>query len=139
MKFITGILVGTLLGLAVYMGAVELRKADAASEEPIMVYAGEGIEETVAAATAPRPPSLYVCKIPEETIYLLIADSNEFMTFDGKGAFVVNGRFFDAKTDQNVPYLHAEVGPILLGFFKSGSTWHLAITTETSVGDFICE
>lgn len=138
MKFITGILVGTLLGLAVYMGAVELRESNNA-EEPIMVYAGEGIEETVAAATAQHPPSLYVCKIPSETIYLLIADSNEFMTFDGKGAFVVNGRFFNAKTDQNVPYLHAEVGPILLGFFKSGSTWHLAITTENSVGDFICE
>jgi hypothetical protein len=138
MKFITGVLVGTLLGLVTYIGAVELRKHQN-SEQPIQVYAGEGIEETVAAATAPRPPSLYVCKIPTETYYLIIADSKEFMAFDGTGVFVNNGQFFDAKTDQGVGYLHSEVGGVLLGFYKKDDGWHLAISTTEGITDYNCE
>ena len=105
--------------------------------EPVeQIYAGEPLPQRSAVQDA--KPSLYSCADEKMRVYLVIASSGEFMMFDGKGAWVNHGRFFEAQTDQGVNYWHAELGSSLLGMSKKDSTWHLAIVTPKSTMDLIC-
>ena len=138
-KLITIGAVSALLAAVTYLAADYYFKSQRIAdgiEAPVQIYAGEPLPE--ATASSGEKPALYSCADERMRVYLVIADTGEFMLFDGAGAWVNNGRFFQATSDKGVHYWHAEIGNSLLGLVKKDNIWHLAVVTPQESMELIC-
>lgn len=143
MKTLIGVLIGVALAALAFFGGRQFgsqTQTQVIESEPMQIYAGDPVP--VVAPDRSKMPSLYSCRDSsrQEGVFMLISPvTGEFMLFDLTGVWINNGQFFDAKTDQNVQYLHAEVGNVLLAFFlDNANRWHLAISTEEGVTELGC-
>jgi len=140
-NFLLGVLVGSLLAFGVQHGAQWLKARNAPTGTVVQVYAGDSIEESVAAtvATESVPPSLYVCNSPATLIYILVSPATlDFALFDDKGAFLSDG-VFSKEELKGVPYFGAEVLNTLVAFVEQKDGWHFIISGEKGVKDFSCK
>ncbi len=140
-KLLTGVLVAVpvavLSALAAFVFVDRLNPtADTMELPPMQIYAGDPVPK----ADRSDVPALYVCTDDEKDgLFLVIAPTTyEFMVFDRGGAWLNNGQFFEAKTDKGVQYLHAEIGTTLLGFYRLGESWKLAVVSSNEENVLVC-
>ena len=131
------------VALHISLDHLQVGTATAAEQVPapevVQIYAGDSLPD---ATLNEVPPSLYACRDSEgDGVFMVISGKTaEFMLFDQAGAWVNSGRFVEAKTDEGVDFLHAQINDVHLGFFlDSHDQFHLAIATSETVDDLICK